>query len=149
MSIKSFSQLTFLIVSFIALISCNNQAAQNEEAAGAVDNNQVEMEQQWDQLKETYHNAMAGTFHPAEDGDLKPVKAMYGELANTAAAWAAAPIPEKYADKNLNESLTTLVSEAKGIGELVQNQATDEEITQALYSLHDVFHAIKGECEGH
>jgi hypothetical protein len=150
MSTKSFLNLTFLFLGIFSMLACNNQANQTEASSATNDSNQTEISQEWDQLMERYHNAMAGTFHPAEDGDLDPVRSMYEELSRSAEAWAAAPIPEKHAGKNFDESLATLVKEAQGIGEMVQNQAADEELTKALNSLHDTFHAIKGQCEdGH
>lgn len=147
MSSKSFLKLKVLFLAIFSLAACNNQTGQSEAKAETNDSGQREITEQWDQLMETYHNAMAGTFHPAEDGGLGPVKSMYEELTSSAEAWAEAPVPEKYADKNFDESFATLLKEAKGIGEMIQNQATDEELTKALYSLHDVFHTIKGQCE--
>lgn len=146
---RFFVSSIFLLLIANLFLSCNNSTSSTstEDAAANVDPAQLELEKKWIDLKEEYHTVMAGTFHPAEDGNFEPVKTMYGDLAEKAALWAEAPIPEKYSDKNFDESLSDLVKEAKAIGEKVENGATDEELSKALYNLHDVFHVIQGQCE--
>ncbi len=45
----------------------------------------------WAEMK-AFHAVMAGTFHPAEEGDLKPLKEKAAELQKAAEAWQASKI---------------------------------------------------------
>ena len=46
---------------------------------------------EWKEMDE-YHSIMAATFHPAEEGDLKPVMTRSGELVQKAQAWKKFPL---------------------------------------------------------
>ena len=43
--------------------------------------------------------------------------------------------------------MVVLKKETKKVNDLVQQKATDDEITKALASLHDTFHKIVGLCQ--
>ena len=147
MRIRSFLSFTLLLFGLSIVLSCNNQATDTEASATEGETAQMEVEKKWDELKEEYHTVMAGTFHPAEDGDLEPVKTMYDELAQKAKAWADAPLPEMHTGKNFDQSLAELVNSAEEIGDMVDMEASDEDLTKALFALHDIFHAIQGQCD--
>jgi hypothetical protein len=114
-----------------------------------IDAQQEEMKQSeitWNEAKDAYHKVMAGTFHPAEEGNLEPLKKKHNVLTYQASEWAALPIPKEMRSKELKNSLKMLKQESKSIGKLVMNGASDEELTKAMFALHDVFHTIVGLC---
>lgn len=105
---------------------------------------------EWKELS-AFHTVMSQTFHPAEEGDLKPIRARSGEMVEKAKAWRASSIPADYKDvKGLGQSLDALVDGSTTLDKKVRAGATDEEITQELSALHEVFHTIVGLCRpGH
>ena len=103
----------------------------------------------WDEAKEAYHHSMSSTFHPAEEGDLEPLKESYSELAINAKNWLATPVPENLSKKELKVLLKKLDKESGKIGKLVEKGASDDELKDAIYALHDVFHNIVGLCQEH
>ncbi len=100
----------------------------------------------WEEAKEAYHLVMAGTFHPAEEGDFKPLREQYKDLIKSAQAWNKMEIPEDLDKEKLKEKLKMLITESKGIGKLVDKSASDETLKTAIFALHDVFHDIVGLC---
>ena len=52
---------------------------------------------EWKELS-AFHGVMSQTFHPAEEGDLKPIRERSGELVEKAKAWKASAIPADYTD---------------------------------------------------
>lgn len=130
-------------LAIVFMVSCNNQQSgsngQETEQTASID-------QDWEAAKEAYHTVMSGTFHPAEEGNLEPLKEKYAELATRSQEWAALPIPENLQGKGLEEALKELETTSAAMGQVVTT-GTDEEITKAIYDLHDVFHRIVGLCE--
>lgn len=104
----------------------------------------------WKELS-AFHTVMSQTFHPAEEGDLKPIRERSGEMVEKAKAWKASAIPSGYADvKGIEESLTALVDGSTKLDAKIKAGAKDEEILKDLSALHDVFHTIVGLCRpGH
>lgn len=109
---------------------------------------------EWKELS-AFHGVMSQTFHPAEEGDLKPIRERSGELVEKAKAWKASAIPADYTDvKGIQESLNALVDGSIKLDAKIKAGAKDEEIVKDLSALHDVFHTIVGLCrpghdEGH
>lgn len=137
----------FLLLAGLFLTACGNQPAEQQDANTATAEAEApEVASAWDQAMEAYHDVMSGTFHPAEEGDLAPLKERSGELAKASAAWAALPVPEVHAGKGLESMMSQLQTGSAAIGELVQQGASDEELTEAIVALHDVFHGIVGAC---
>lgn len=101
---------------------------------------------EWKELKD-FHTVMSQTFHPAEEGNLKPLRERSEEMVKTAEAWNKSAIPADYKDvKGIQETLAKLVDGAKNIDKLVKSKATDDELKKAITALHDVFHTIVGLC---
>jgi hypothetical protein len=103
----------------------------------------------WDDAKEAYHEVMASTFHPAEEGDFKPLREDYKDLAIKAKEWNSLPVPSNLSEKELKPLLEKLYMESTKIGELVEAKASDETLKKAIFDLHDVFHGIVGLCNEH
>lgn len=144
MQTRNFWSLMMILMAGFAFTSCNSNAT-TEEASSSSD--QAAIEKAFDDLKEDYHSVMAATFHPAEEGNLEPVKAQHTALATKADTWNKANLPESLKEKGLDKSLELLAKESKAISELIEKGATDEDIKTAIFALHDRFHEIQGKCE--
>ena len=145
----------FLLLGFaLSFSACSNsstpeEAAESEAAAAeAVSEAAPTPLEEWEAARESFHDVMSATFHPAEEGDLKPLRMEAGKLASRASAWAKLPIPEKYQGEDLEAALSELQEGAKDLGPIAA-EGTDGELTEAIFELHDVFHRIVGLCEEH
>lgn len=143
---RSYLRLSFLLATLISLLAaCANSSSPPNETA-AESSAVTAADSTWDAAMEAYHDVMSATFHPAEEGNLEPLKTRFAELATQAEAWAALPLPEKHQGKGLETVMQQLKTESAAIGAVVSNGA-DEEITQAITALHEVFHQIVGLCD--
>lgn len=104
----------------------------------------------WEEL-EVFHQAIALTFHPAEDGDFEPIKNDSDELVEAAQNLLKSNLPT-YFDKTENENLkielqTTLqklVQQSTDLHNLVQDKkATDATLLKELNNLHTTYHHIE------
>jgi hypothetical protein len=100
----------------------------------------------WKEM-EAFHEIMAKTFHPAEEGKLEPIKVRSQEMLEKAIAWQNSTAPEGYNQKAVKKSLKELVKGAKEINSLVKEKAADDVLKAKLSRLHDVFHEIMEKCE--
>jgi superoxide dismutase len=101
--------------------------------------------EQWPALN-SFHGVMAGTFHPSEEGNLKPIKARSAEMATKAEALKGQAIPEDFNTPAINDALSRLIAGSKELDTLVKKKSKDAVLTQKLNALHDVFHEIVGLC---
>ncbi|GEP50607.1 hypothetical protein FNO01nite_12790 [Flavobacterium noncentrifugens] len=99
----------------------------------------------WPALKE-FHGVISQTFHPAETGDLNPIKARSEELYNKAAALLKSDIPAEYRTNAILASAEKLQMKAKALDKLVKAKAPDADITKSLTEVHNIFHDIAGLC---
>ncbi len=105
----------------------------------------------WPEMK-SFHSVMAQTFHPSEEGDLKPIKARIGEFVTKAEAAQKSTIPADIKTDQLVASLDRLAAGSKELQVMIDKKESDEAITKKLSSLHDNFHEIAGMCrkdDGH
>lgn len=101
----------------------------------------------WPELK-TFHGVMSQTFHPAEEGDLKPIKMRSEEMKDKAALLAKSNAPEEFKTDKIKNAVKRLKVDSKKLHKIVKKkQTTDAEITKAITDLHDVFHEIVGLCK--
>ena len=100
----------------------------------------------WNEM-EAFHEVMAKTFHPAEEGKLEPIRARSAEMVDKAIAWKNAAAPAGYDKNAVKKSLNKLVKGAKEVNELVKKNASDNEIKDQLSELHTIFHEIMEKCE--
>ena len=107
---------------------------------------QAQKKAKWKEM-DAFHEVMAKTFHPAEEGKLEPVKTRNKEMLDKATAWQNSTAPEGYNQKAVKKSLNDLVKGAKEINKLVKENAQDNIIKEKLSALHDVFHEIMEKCE--
>lgn len=99
----------------------------------------------WPELK-TFHGVMSQTFHPSEEGDLKPIKSRVGEFLEKAEALRTSNIPAEFTKASVKEATDALVKEAKELKALIEKGGKDDDIAKALNHLHDTFHTIVERC---
>ena len=102
----------------------------------------------WPEM-EAFHKVMSQTFHPAEEGQLEPIRTRSGEMLEKAKAWQKSATPEGYDAKTLKKPLKELVKGAKELDKMVKDKADDAALTARLTSLHDVFHEIMDKRKAH
>ncbi len=101
----------------------------------------------WPALKE-FHGVMSQTFHPAEEGNLQPVKTRSEEMMNKAAALLKSDIPADFRTPAILNAAERLQMKSKALHKMVQAKASDADITKSLTELHNIFHEIVGLCTG-
>ncbi len=101
----------------------------------------------WKQQKD-FHTVMSDTWHPAEKGDMQPIKMRSMELVSKAEMWKASAIPAEIADKKaVKKSLRNLVKDTKKVNRGVKNGMSDRELTAQLAKTHDTYHGLVGLCK--
>jgi hypothetical protein len=100
----------------------------------------------WNEL-DAFHDVMAQTFHPAEEGKLEPIRSRSQEMVDKAIAWKNAAAPEGFDKNAVKENLSKLVKGAREINKLVKKNAPDKDLKEKLSALHDIFHEIVEKCE--
>lgn len=122
------------IILFIAILAATQLKAQS-------------IFDKWEELNE-YHHVMSQTFHPAEKDNLEPLKENAQELVSKAEALASAKIPMEFDSKSIKKAVSQLKIDSKALYEKVESgSASDKELKDAIYALHDVFHEIVGLCQ--
>lgn len=115
----------------------NNFALATEKKKGKFDD--------WQELK-NFHQVMSQTFHPSEEGNLKPIKDRSGEMVLKANLLAKSTIPAEFNSKEVVQATKELASESKKLDAMIKAKASDDKIKAALGKLHDIFHKIIGLC---
>jgi hypothetical protein len=99
----------------------------------------------WPEMK-TFHYYMASTFHPAEEGNLAPLKAKADSLYMAAKHWSETAIPSDFKPAETKAELTKLVAQCSMVKDAVAANKDDKELTKLITAAHDIFHKIVGEC---
>ena len=99
----------------------------------------------WPAITE-FHTVMSQTFHPSEEGNFGPIRQRSEEMMNKAAALSRGRVPQQYQTPEMRNAVARLQIGTKTINEMVQKNATDEQLKPALSKLHDTFHEIVGLC---
>jgi len=102
--------------------------------------------ERWPQMG-TYQEIISKSFHAAKDGNLSVIKTNSENLVTVAESLSVENMPEEFRNPKTIESLVVLKKKTKAVNDLVQRQAGDAEIKEALSKLHDVFHKIVGMCQ--
>jgi hypothetical protein len=97
----------------------------------------------WPEMK-TFHSYMASTFHPAEEGNLEPLKAKADSLYISAIKWNESAIPSNFKPVETKAELTKLVTQCALIKEAVAGKKDDKELTKLITDAHEIFHKIVG-----
>lgn len=123
-------KIVFILIGLLSLIQLRAQS----------------ITEKWPELK-TFHQVMSTTFHPAEEGNFKPIRERSGEMMDKATALADSKIPDGFATDGIKDAVKRLKADSKKLHELVKSgKADDKELFKALNALHDVFHEIVGLC---
>lgn len=117
---------------------------EKEKRAEAARKKQVD-EGRWPEL-DNYHAVMAKTFHPAEEGNLKPLYANAEELAAKAVVLKKSVIPAKYQKPGVKESVEALEKESAALAKMVKKKKSEDELKKAIFALHDRFHEVMEKC---
>ena len=97
--------------------------------------------------KNEFHKVMSQTFHPAEEGNLAPIKSKIAEMQAKAVAFQKSEIPAELPNKEeIKKNLDELVNGTKVLAKKIKKNASDEVIKTQLTAFHDVFHKIVGLC---
>ena len=99
----------------------------------------------WPAIKE-FHDLISATFHPAEEGNLAPIKARSAEMITKADALLTAPKPAEFRTTAILEASEKIKVQSISLHELIAAKGSDEAIVKALTEMHDVFHDIVGLC---
>jgi hypothetical protein len=99
----------------------------------------------WHAIKE-FHEVMSQTFHPAEEGNLAPIKARSEEMMNKAAMLLKSDIPTEFRTDAILASAERLQIKSKALHKLVKSNGSDAAIVKSITDLHDTFHEIVGLC---
>ena len=99
----------------------------------------------WVAMKD-FHVILSQTFHPAEEGNIEPLKSRSEELMNKASDLLQLDIPEEFRTKEILTLSENLQVKSKTLHALVLSIAPDEEITKSITEIHTVFHQIIGLC---
>ncbi len=99
----------------------------------------------WPAIKE-FHGVMSQTFHPAEEGNLAPIKARSEEMMNKAAVILKSDIPVEFKTDAILASAERLQLKSKALHKLVTSNGSDAAILKSITDLHDTFHEIVGLC---
>ena len=103
---------------------------------------------EWKELKE-FHAVMSKSFHPSEDGNLKPLKENAADLTTKAKAWAASKVPSGFDKEMTPKILKELVAKCVDLEKSVNAKSSDDELKAKIASAHETFHMIVEKCQKH
>lgn len=99
----------------------------------------------WPAMKE-FHEVMSQTFHPAEEGNLAPIKARSEEMMKKATAILVLDIPQEFRTEPVLAAAEQLQLKSKNLHNMVITNASDTAIVKLLTDIHNTFHRIVGLC---
>jgi superoxide dismutase len=99
----------------------------------------------WQSLKD-FHMVMAQTFHPAEEGNLKPIRERSGEMLTKAMALQNSTIPASFNTPEIKKALADLVKGSEDLDKTIRKKGKDPVVIKKITALHDTFHIIQGLC---
>lgn len=99
----------------------------------------------WAEMK-NFHHFISTTFHPSEEGNLKPLKEKTDSMYIAAKQWRASAIPPSYKKDETKTALKKLVKQCEETKKMIAKKASDEQLTKQIAAVHDTFHTIVKEC---
>ncbi len=100
----------------------------------------------WPAMKD-FHNSLAHAFHPAEEGDMKPIRSTSHELFAKCKVLNVSPIPGEYDNEKMRKTLKRMEKETDKLNALVVRQEQNATIMTQLNVVHSTFHDIVGMCK--
>ena len=95
----------------------------------------------WPELK-NFHEVIAQTFHPSEEGNFKPIRQRSAELRDKAIKLNEAKIPEGFEKEGARGTIKALVLETTELNEVVQKNVSDEDLKNRITKIHSLFHKL-------
>ncbi len=97
----------------------------------------------WPEMR-TFRNILSETFHPAEEGDMTPIKTRSHELFANAKLVNVSPIPEANDNEEMRTYLKRLQKETDKLNAIIVRQEQSSTIMKQFAQVHDTFHEIAG-----
>lgn len=101
--------------------------------------------EKWPSIK-AFHEVMSRTFHPSENGDLKPLRAESQLLFDRAMDLTKNEVPKEFQNKAIMDAVHRLQEKTREVNKLVVGNGPDDSLTRAIGEAHDIFHEIVGMC---
>ena len=99
----------------------------------------------WKALKD-FHKVMSETFHPAESGDLEPIKERSSELMLAALNLKSSNLPKSVDTPEMKVLIDDLVKQSNALHKMVKKKLKDPILKAKLFEVHEIFHKIQGKC---
>jgi hypothetical protein len=122
-------QISFAILSFIAFTFVSKKTDAQDKFTD------------WPALVE-FHETLAATFHPAEEGQFDPVKQRSGELLDKADKVLKSVVPAKYDTPKIKAALKELYDHCDDLYSLVKKRGKDEKLKKLITNVHDSYHKL-------
>lgn len=99
----------------------------------------------WPEMQ-AFHDVLSHTFHPAEEGDLAPIRKRSHELLADAKKVNLSPLPPQYDNEKMHKALKRLERESDKLNAFCVRQEQNSVIMKQLKEVHEIFHEIIGMC---
>lgn len=99
----------------------------------------------WPELA-AFHDIISATYHPAEEGQLMPLKTRSGELLKDAHALAHSKMPAAANHPKVKAAVQQLLAESTQLDKAVKAKQSDAKLTAQVGKVHDAFHHIVDLC---
>ena len=100
----------------------------------------------WKEL-DAYHMVMMQVWHPAkEKGDLAPIRAQAGKLADAADTWAKAAVPSACDTPDNRSNIAKVQTESRALVTLAAS-GSDADLKAALAAVHERFELVNRGCK--
>jgi hypothetical protein len=145
----------FLLAGLVILASAapsiaRSQAAPTKEKTMKMSEDDHMMMSGWKEL-DSFHTVMAATWHPvAKSKDLSVIREKAGALSDAAVAWAKSTAPKACDTQEIRDAIAAVVAQSKSVAQLVEQKASDADVTTALRDVHTKFETVEKDCHpGH
>ncbi|MEO8761747.1 MAG: hypothetical protein ABI388_09900 [Bacteroidia bacterium] len=105
----------------------------------------VAQKSEWKELKD-FHGVMSKTFHPAEEGNLQPLKDNSTDLVAKSKTWQASAIPTDYKKEETQKVLINLVAKCEEVDKAVKAKKSDADLKKLINEAHEIFHQLVEKC---
>lgn len=102
-------------------------------------------EPSWKEMEE-FHTVMSSSFHPADEGNLKPLRENAADLLTKAKAWQKSVVPPGFNAVMTKDVLNRLTKQCTIVKDAVKNKKADADLVKLITEAHEIFHEIKEKC---
>jgi hypothetical protein len=127
----------------IALVACTAALAGAQDHQG---HGKQHASSGWKEM-DAFHLLMMETWHPAEQNDLKPLRAKVTQLSAAARAWGEAAAPAPCATPGIKQGIAAIAMGTSALTAKVKTDGKDEDLKAALKAIHDRFEVIEKTCK--